>query len=177
MTEPPFAADSQDIFKHLSFLISDKAVPTVFSSTQSSTLAPGSTNQGRSSTTVTGGLLAQKTRHVSQKGDVVPTALPHNLLPLLGRGLSISSLSGGRSLGRQSGGLLQRVKPPTSAAASEQGSAPTEPLPKDTHSPRLHAFIDSPKLEITTVGSVQDVDAVTDTETVQSGTAAMFIVN
>uniref|UniRef100_A0A673AA38 Seizure related 6 homolog (mouse)-like n=1 Tax=Sphaeramia orbicularis TaxID=375764 RepID=A0A673AA38_9TELE len=165
---------------HLLFsLFSDKAVPTASSSTQSPALTPGSTNEGdtkgKSSTAVAGGLLqsmlAQKGRLVSQKRDILPSALPQNLLPLLGRGLSISSLPGSHSLEHQSGGLLRRVKPPASAAVSGRGTDPTEPLPTDTHSQLPHAQTETPEQEdeITTVGTMPEMDTDTDTETPLAG--------
>lgn len=78
-----------------------------------------------------------KGRPAAQKGDhrVLPSALPQNLLPLLGRGLSVSSLPGSRSLGHQSGGLLRKVKAqPAAAEAFGTGGDPAEPRPTDTHS-------------------------------------------
>uniref|UniRef100_A0A7N6AKH1 Seizure related 6 homolog (mouse)-like n=1 Tax=Anabas testudineus TaxID=64144 RepID=A0A7N6AKH1_ANATE len=105
-------------------------------------MTPGSTKESslnsKSSSSAAGGLLhsvlAQKGRLTSQKGAIVPSALPQNLLPLLGRGLSISSLPGSHSPEHQNGGLLSRVKPPASAAVSGRGSGPTEPPASDTHS-------------------------------------------
>lgn len=79
-------------------------------------------------------------RPAAQTGDhrTLPSALPQSLLPLLGRGLSVSSLPGSRSLGHQSGRLLKRVKaqPPAvaSKAAPDAGGDPAEPLPTGTHS-------------------------------------------
>lgn len=52
--------------------------------------------------------LAQKDRLLYQTGGVVlPSAQPQDLLPLLGRGLSVRGLSGGLSLDQQ--GLLKRI--------------------------------------------------------------------
>ncbi|XP_040915338.1 seizure 6-like protein [Toxotes jaculatrix] len=151
----------------------DKEVPTATPSTPSPMVAPGSTKEsspkGKSSDAVAGGLLqsvlAQKGRLVSQRGEVLPSALPQNLLPLLGRGLSISSLPGSHSLEHQSGGLLRRVKPPASAAASGRGSGPTEPPPADTHSQLPHTQTHTPEqeAEITTVATMLDMDTETGT--------------
>uniref|UniRef100_A0A3Q1H2G8 Seizure related 6 homolog (mouse)-like n=1 Tax=Acanthochromis polyacanthus TaxID=80966 RepID=A0A3Q1H2G8_9TELE len=125
--------------------------------------------KGRSSSAATAGgllqsVLAQKGRLVSQKGDIIPSALPQNLLPLLGRGLSVSSLPGSQSLEHESGGLLRRVKAPASAAASGQGSHPTQPPPTDTHSELPHTQTQTPEqeAEVTTVGSMLDVDTETE---------------
>uniref|UniRef100_A0A3B4X4R3 Seizure related 6 homolog like n=1 Tax=Seriola lalandi dorsalis TaxID=1841481 RepID=A0A3B4X4R3_SERLL len=136
---------------------------------------PGSTKgnspKGKSSSVVAGGLLqsvlAQKERLVSQRGEILPSALPQNLLPLLGRGLSIGSLPGSHSLEHQSGGLLRRVKPPASAAVSGRGSDPTEPPPTDTHSQLPHTQTHTPEqeAEVTTVM----LDGDTDTGTPSSG--------
>uniref|UniRef100_A0A7N6AY05 Seizure related 6 homolog (mouse)-like n=1 Tax=Anabas testudineus TaxID=64144 RepID=A0A7N6AY05_ANATE len=123
-------------------LFSDKEAPTATHSTPSLVMTPGSTKESslnsKSSSSAAGGLLhsvlAQKGRLTSQKGAIVPSALPQNLLPLLGRGLSISSLPGSHSPEHQNGGLLSRVKPPASAAVSGRGSGPTEPPASDTHS-------------------------------------------
>eukprot|EP00064_Thunnus_orientalis_P022433 superscaffoldBa00007539_g22629 len=154
-------------------VVHDKAVPTASPSTQPPVVTPGGTKEGnpkgRSSSAVAGGLLqsvlAQKGRLVSQKGDILPSALPQNLLPLLGRGLSVSSLPGSHSLEHQSGGLLRRVKPPASAAVSGRGSDPTEPPPTDTHSQMPHTQTHTPEQEAesTTVGAMQDVDTETGT--------------
>ncbi|XP_036972105.1 seizure 6-like protein isoform X1 [Acanthopagrus latus] len=158
----------------------DKQVPTAAPSSSSSTsssqspvVTPGSTKEsspkGKSASVLAGGLLqsvlTQKGRLVSQKGETLPSALPQNLLPLLGRGLSVSSLSGSHSLEHQSGGLLRRVKPPASAAVSGRGSDPTETLPTDTHSQQPHTQTHTPpdeEAEITTVGTMLDVDAETE---------------
>lgn len=148
-------------------------------------VTPGSTKEsspkGKSASVLAGGLLqsvlAQKGRLVSQKGETLPSALPQNLLPLLGRGLSVSSLSGSHSLEHQSGGLLRRVKPPASAAVSGRGSDPTETLPTDTHSQQPHTQTHTPpeeEAEITTVGTMLDVDA--ETEAPPSGTRGHQVV-
>lgn len=127
----------------------------------------------KSSSASAGGLLqsvlTQKGRLVSPKGEILPSALPQNLLPLLGRGLSVSSLPGSRSLEHQSGGLLRRVKPLASAAVSGRGSDPTEPLPTDTHSQLSHTQTHTPEPEgeITTVDTLLGMD--TETETPPSG--------
>lgn len=125
--------------------------------------------KGKSSGALAGGLLqsvlTQKGRLVPQKGEILPSALPQNLLPLLGRGLSVSSLPGSHSLEHQSGGLLRRVKPPASAAASGRGSDPTEPLPTETQSelPESQTQSPEPEAETTTAGSMLDVDTETGT--------------
>lgn len=103
-------------------------------------------------------VLAQKGRLASHKGEIVPSALPQNLLPLLGRGLSITSLPG-HPLEHQSGGILSRVRPPASAAVSGQGSHPSE-TQAHTHGPEQED-------EITTQATMQDVDA----EAPSSGTS------
>lgn len=127
---------------------------------------PGSTKEsspkGKSSSAVAEGFL-QKGQHSTQKGVILPSALPQNLLPLLGRGLSISSLPGSHSLEQQSGGLPRRVKPPASAAVSGRGSDPTEIPPMDTHAETPHTQTHTPEqeAEITTVGTMQDVDTET----------------
>ncbi|XP_034997532.1 seizure 6-like protein isoform X1 [Hippoglossus stenolepis] len=159
----------------------DKEVPTAVPFTPSPVVTPRSTKESspkaKSSSAVAGGflhsVLAQNGRLVSQKGEILPSALPKNLLPLLGRGLSISSLPGSHSLEHQSGGLLRRVKPPPSAAVSGQGSDPTRPAPTDTHSPLPHTQTHTPdeEAEITTVATTvgedtEDVD--TDTGTLSS---------
>lgn len=123
----------------------------------------------KSSSSSAGGLLqsvlTQRGRLASQKADVLPSALPQNLLPLLGRGLSVSSLPGSRSLEHQSRGLLRRVKPPPSAAASGTGSDPTEPLPTSTHSqpPHTHTHAPEQEEEITTVDTILGTDTETGT--------------
>lgn len=153
-------------------------MPTAAPSAQSPVVPSGSTKEsspkGKSSGALAGGLLqselTQKGRAASQRGETLPSALPQNLLPLLGRGLSVSSLPGSHSPEHQSGGLLRRVKPPAaSAAASGRGSGPTEPLPTDTHSqlPHTHTHTPEQEAEITTVGTLLDMD--TETETPASG--------
>ncbi|XP_033503568.2 seizure 6-like protein isoform X1 [Epinephelus lanceolatus] len=152
----------------------DKEVPTAAPSTQPPAATPGSTKESspKAKSSLAGGLLqsvlTQKGRLVSQKGEILPSALPQNLLPLLGRGLSVGSLPGSHSLEHQSGGLLRRVKPPPSAAVSGRGSGPTEPLPTDTHSqlPRTQTHTHAPEQEeITTVGTMLEGDTDTETET------------
>uniref|UniRef100_A0A8C6U8W9 Seizure related 6 homolog (mouse)-like n=1 Tax=Neogobius melanostomus TaxID=47308 RepID=A0A8C6U8W9_9GOBI len=110
---------------------SDKDVPTFLSFTLSSTFTTGTINQDSRSTPVTSSLLAEKRQFASHKGKSAPSALPHNLLPLLARGLSLGSLSGAHSLDHQAGGS----NAPTSVSASSQGS---EALPKDSPSPPLY---------------------------------------
>ncbi|XP_056260060.1 seizure 6-like protein isoform X2 [Seriola aureovittata] len=156
----------------------DKEVPTAAPFTPSPVATPGSTKgnspKGKSSSVVAGGLLqsvlAQKERLVSQRGEILPSALPQNLLPLLGRGLSIGSLPGSHSLEHQSGGLLRRVKPPASAAVSGRGSDPTEPPPTDTHSQLPHTQTHTPEqeAEVTTVMLDGDTDTGTPSSAVQS---------
>uniref|UniRef100_A0A3B4AXV4 Uncharacterized protein n=1 Tax=Periophthalmus magnuspinnatus TaxID=409849 RepID=A0A3B4AXV4_9GOBI len=145
---------------------SDKAVPTVLSSTLSSALTQGTINQDSSTTALTGGLLAKKRQHASQKGDSAPSALPHSLLPLLGRGLSLGFLSGARSPEQQSRGLLRTEKAPTSTAALGQNNSPTVAPPKISLSPPLQT--DSPEAEPSPTGSVE-----TDTGSAQTGTTLM----
>uniref|UniRef100_A0A1A8KDY7 Seizure related 6 homolog like n=1 Tax=Nothobranchius kuhntae TaxID=321403 RepID=A0A1A8KDY7_NOTKU len=142
-------------------------------STQSPAVPPNSTREGstkgKSSDVTAGGLLhsvlAQKARLVSKKGELVPSALPQNLLPLLGRGLSVSSLSGRPSLEHQSGGLLTRVKSPESASESGQGSLPSQPTPTDTHTqlPHTQTHTLEPEAKSTTVGTILDVDSSNET--------------
>ncbi|XP_026153281.1 seizure 6-like protein isoform X2 [Mastacembelus armatus] len=137
-------------------------------STPASVVTPGGTKEnslrGRSSSAVARGVLqsvlAQKGRHVSQKGEILPSAMPQNLLPLLGRRLSVSSLPGSHSLSR---GLLSRVKPPAHAAVSGRGSDPSEPPPTDTHSQLPHTQTHTPEqeAEIITVATGLDVDTET----------------
>uniref|UniRef100_A0A3Q3F289 CUB domain-containing protein n=1 Tax=Labrus bergylta TaxID=56723 RepID=A0A3Q3F289_9LABR len=169
VTEPPKVELSGPFFKDFSplSLLPDKEVPTAVPSARSPVATPGSTKENspkaKTSGALAGGLLhtvlTQKGRLVSQKGDILPSSLPQNLLPLLGRGLSVSSPE------REGGGLLRRVKPPASAAASGPGSDPTEPPPTDTHSLPPHTQTHTPELEaeITTVGTVPDVDTETGT--------------
>nr|XP_054592875.1 uncharacterized protein LOC129159248 [Nothobranchius furzeri] len=142
-------------------------------STQSPAVPPSSTREGstkgKSPDVTAGGLLhsvlAQKARLVSKKGELVPSALPQNLLPLLGRGLSVSSLSGRPSLEHQSGGLLTRVKSPESASESGQGSLPSQPTPTDTHTQLPHTQTNTlePEAKSTTVGTILDVDSSNET--------------
>lgn len=126
----------------------DKEVPTVTFSTHSPVVTLASTKEPLPGVQSSGGLAVglpqsaptAKGQPSVQKGDwrILPTALPQNLLPLLGRGLSVSSLPGSHSLGHQSGGLLKRVKAQpaamTSVAALDTGGDPAEPQPSDTHS-------------------------------------------
>ncbi|XP_042079446.1 seizure 6-like protein isoform X4 [Haplochromis burtoni] len=142
----------------------DKEVSTIMPSARSPVLPSRSTKQGspkeKNSSAVTGGLqqsvLAQKGQLVSQKGGILPSALPQNLLPLLGRGLSIN-----HTPEHQSRGLPRRVKSPASTAASGQGSSPTQPLPTDAHSRMPHTEMHTPEqeAEITTVSMRPDLDA------------------
>uniref|UniRef100_A0A3Q4GFL7 Seizure related 6 homolog (mouse)-like n=1 Tax=Neolamprologus brichardi TaxID=32507 RepID=A0A3Q4GFL7_NEOBR len=133
-------------------------------SARSPVLPSRSTKQGspkeKNSSAMTGGLqqsvLAQKGQLVSQKGGILPSALPQNLLPLLGRGLSIN-----HTPEHQGRGLPRRVKSPASTAASGQGSSPTQPLPTDAHSRMPHTERHTPvqEAEITTVSMRPDLDA------------------
>nr|XP_004569471.2 seizure 6-like protein isoform X4 [Maylandia zebra] len=142
----------------------DKEVSTIMPSARSPVLPSRSTKQGspkeKNSSAVTGGLqqsvLAQKGQLVSQKGGILPSALPQNLLPLLGRGLSIN-----HTPEHQSRGLPRRVKSPASTAASGQGSSPTQPIPTDAHSRMPHTERHTPEqeAEITTVSMRPDLDA------------------
>ncbi|XP_028458131.1 seizure 6-like protein isoform X1 [Perca flavescens] len=149
----------------------DKEVPTAAPSSQPPTLTPVGTKESsaKAKSQWAGGLLqsvvTQKGRLVSHKGETLPSSLPQNLLPLLGRGLSVSSLPGSHSLERESGGLPRSVKPPASAAVSGRGSGPTEPLPTDTHSTLPHTQTHTPERdESTTVGTpLLDTDAKTGT--------------
>lgn len=114
---------------------------------------------------------------MAQKEDhrFLPSALPQNLLPLLARGLSVSSLPGSRSLGHQSGGLLKRVKAQPAAvaslAASDTGGDPAEPQPTGTHSgaPDTHTHTAEQQQEenVEADEELTTVDTVlgTDTET------------
>ncbi|XP_005449522.1 seizure 6-like protein isoform X4 [Oreochromis niloticus] len=142
----------------------DKEVSTIMPSARSPVLPSRSTKQGspkeKHSSAVTGGLqqsvLAQKGQLVSQKGGILPSALPQNLLPLLGRGLSIN-----HTPEHQSRGLPKRVKSPASTAASGQGSSTSQPLPTDAHSRMPHTERHTPEqeAEITTVSMMPDLDA------------------
>uniref|UniRef100_A0A7N6A6N0 Seizure related 6 homolog (mouse)-like n=1 Tax=Anabas testudineus TaxID=64144 RepID=A0A7N6A6N0_ANATE len=156
----------------------DKEAPTATHSTPSLVMTPGSTKESslnsKSSSSAAGGLLhsvlAQKGRLTSQKGAIVPSALPQNLLPLLGRGLSISSLPGSHSPEHQNGGLLSRVKPPASAAVSGRGSGPTEPPASDTHSLLPHTQTHSLEqdTEIPTQATMLDMGTETPSSAVSS---------
>lgn len=108
-----------------------------------------------------------------QKGDqrILPSALPQNLLPLLGRGLSVSSLPGSRSLGQQNGRLLKRAKAQPAAVASGKGGDPAEPQPTGTYSgaPDAHTHTaeqqqkedEEANEELTTVDTVLGTDTET----------------
>ncbi|XP_061590025.1 seizure 6-like protein isoform X2 [Cololabis saira] len=151
------------------FLASPSAPPPVMS--------PNSTRESstkeKSPSVTAGGLwhsvLAQKGRLVSQKGDILPSALPRYLLPLLGRGLSVGSFLGGRSPEHPSRGLSRSVKP----LALDRGSRPTQPPPPTvTHSQLPHTQTHTPELEagITTVDTMLDED--TDPETPSSAASS-----
>lgn len=104
-------------------------------------------------------------------------------MPLLGRGLSVSSLPGSRSLGHQSGGLLKRVKAQPAAVASVAapgtGGDPAVPRPTGTHSgaPDAHTHTTEQQQkedeeadeELTTVDTVLGTD--TETGSPPPGTA------
>lgn len=129
-----------------------------------------------------------KGRLAAQKGDhrILPSALPQNLLPLLGRGLSVSSLPGSRSLGHQSEGLLKRVKAQPAAVASvavsDPSGDPAEPQPTGTHSgaPDAHTHTaeqqqnedEEADEELTTV----DMALGTDTGTTETGSPPPGII-
>ncbi|XP_035481155.2 seizure 6-like protein isoform X1 [Scophthalmus maximus] len=121
--------------------------------------------RGKSAGAVAGGLphslLVQRGRLVSQKGAIPASALPQSQLPLLGRGLSASSLPGGHSLEHGSGGSLGGVKPPASAAVPGRGSDPTRPPPADTRSPPPHTQTHTPgqEEEMSPVATTLDVDS------------------
>ncbi|XP_047227994.1 seizure 6-like protein isoform X4 [Girardinichthys multiradiatus] len=161
-------------------------IPTVPPSIQSPMVTTGSTREdstkGKTSSLAAGGLLhsvlAQKGRLVSKKGEIIPSALPQNLLPLLGRGLSVNSFHGSNTQEHQSEGLPTKVKSPTSAAASGEGSRPSQPPSIDTHSQLLHTWTNTPEPEakITTMGTTLDMDTDTDTETPLSA-ASNCVVN
>ncbi|KAK5900327.1 hypothetical protein CgunFtcFv8_025292 [Champsocephalus gunnari] len=97
------------MFDPLSF--ADTESPAPASSTLPPSVTLGSTKDSppESRTSLTGAfpqsVLTQKARLLSQRGDVLPSALPKNLLPLLGRGLSAGPLPGAPE-------LLGRGKPP-----------------------------------------------------------------
>lgn len=147
-------------------------LPTVPASIQSPVVTTGGTREGstkgKTSSLAAGGLLhtvlGQKGRLVSKKGEIMPSALPQNLLPLLGRGLSFNSFHGSNPQEHKSEGL----KSPASAAALAQGSRPSQPPTTDTHSrlPHTQTNTPEPKAEITTLGTTLDLD----TETPLSGT-------
>ncbi|XP_037548051.1 seizure 6-like protein [Nematolebias whitei] len=139
----------------------------------------GST-KGSSASVSAGGLLhsvlAQKGRLVSRKVETLPLALPQNLLPLLGRGLSVSSLYESHALEHQSKKILTRVKFLELAKGSSQGSQPSQPPSTDSPSelPHTRAHTPEPEAEITTASTVLDVD--TDTE-IPSPAASSCMVN
>lgn len=148
------------------FLFPDEEVS---SSAQSLVEAPGSTREGSTkgiSASVAGGsllrsVLAQKGRLWSRKGEIMPSALPQNLLPLLGRGLSVSSLSESQPLEHQSKKIPTRVKSLESALES---GWPSQPPSTDSASeaPHTETHTPEPEAEIVTVSTMLDVD--TDTE-------------
>ncbi|XP_077944756.1 seizure 6-like protein [Gasterosteus aculeatus] len=74
-------------------------------------------------------ILTQKGRPVPQGGEVLPSVLPQHLLPLLGRGLSVTTPLGGRSPERRGEGLPGVG----GTAVPGGGDAPTEPPPAQTH--------------------------------------------
>ncbi|XP_015256444.1 PREDICTED: seizure 6-like protein [Cyprinodon variegatus] len=149
----------------------DKEVPTVPPSVESPAVTTADTREGsmkgKASSIAVGGLLhsvlAHKGRLMSKKGDIVPSALPQNLLPLLGRGLSVSSFHGSNPKEHQSGDLPTRVKPPESAVTLEQDRDPSQPPSTDSHSqlPETWTNPPEPDAEITTVGTRLDVDTET----------------
>uniref|UniRef100_A0A673WA03 Seizure related 6 homolog like n=1 Tax=Salmo trutta TaxID=8032 RepID=A0A673WA03_SALTR len=74
--------------------------------------------------------LAQKDRLLYQTGGVVlPSAQPQDLLPLLGRGLSVRGLSGGLSLDQQ--GLLKRIGSLISQPHDSGPLLPSQPSQSD----------------------------------------------
>uniref|UniRef100_A0A3P9ITM7 Seizure related 6 homolog (mouse)-like n=1 Tax=Oryzias latipes TaxID=8090 RepID=A0A3P9ITM7_ORYLA len=116
-------------------------------------------SRGRSASPAAGSsrsVLPQKRRLAPQKGDVAPSALPQNLLPLLGRGLTVSSLQGGPTPELQK----NEVKPPESAAAPGQGRRLTPPTDANFQPPRTQ----TPPLELeadsTMESSMLDGDAL-----------------
>ncbi|XP_068191711.1 seizure 6-like protein isoform X3 [Antennarius striatus] len=114
----------------------------------------GSDPRARPPSAIAVGLLqslkTQNGQRLPQKGGILPSNLPQNLLPLLGRGLSVSSLPGD--------GLPTRVKPP-----APSGVFPTEPLPTDTHSqlPHTHTHTPEPEVDNPTEDTVLDVEGET----------------
>lgn len=163
----------------------DKEVPTATPSAQPPVVTlvstkepgPGVQSSGGSAGGLPQSAPTPKGRPAAQKEDhrVLPSALPQNLLPLLARGLSVSSLPGSRSLGHQSGGLLKRVKAQPAAvaslAASDTGGDPAEPQPTGTHSgaPDTHTHTAEQQQEenVEADEELTTVDTVlgTDTET------------
>lgn len=129
----------------------------------------GSTNEGdpkvKNSGVSAGGFLqlapTRKGQLPSQKKETFPSALPRNLLPLLGRGLTISSSHGSHSLEHQSGGLHRKVKPSVSAAASGRVIDPTEPVP--TQLPHTQTHTPEQEGESTTMDMLLGVDTDTGT--------------
>ncbi|XP_070299863.1 seizure 6-like protein [Salvelinus sp. IW2-2015] len=74
--------------------------------------------------------LAQKDRLLYQtRGVVLPSAQPQDLLPLLGRGLSVRGLSGGLSLDQQ--GLLKRIGSLVSQPHDSGPPLPSQPSQSD----------------------------------------------
>lgn len=138
-------------------------------SAQSLVEAPGSTKEGstngQSASVAAGSLLpsvpAQKGRLWSRKGEIMPSALPQNLLPLLGRGLSISSLSESQPLEHQSKRFPTRIKSPESAVASDRPSHPPS-TDSASEAPLTQTHMPEAEAEVTTVSTMLDVD--TDTE-------------
>ncbi|CAB1332538.1 unnamed protein product [Coregonus sp. 'balchen'] len=103
--------------------------------------------------------LAQKDRLLNHTGGVVlPSALPQDLLPLLGRGLSVRGLSGGLSLDQphDSGPLLP----------SQQSQPDSNPIPSSSQ-PGTHTSTHTPpgqQDEVTAIVTAT-IDADTDMET------------
>uniref|UniRef100_A0A8K9UJL8 Seizure related 6 homolog (mouse)-like n=1 Tax=Oncorhynchus mykiss TaxID=8022 RepID=A0A8K9UJL8_ONCMY len=76
--------------------------------------------------------LAQKDRLLYQTGGVVlPSAQPQDLLPLLGRGLSVRGLSGGLSMDQQ--GLLKRIGSLVSQPHDSGPLLPSQPSQSDNN--------------------------------------------
>ncbi|AWP00621.1 putative seizure 6-like protein [Scophthalmus maximus] len=149
--------------------VEDKDVRPAAPFTPHAAVTQGTTKEsgprGKSAGAVAGGLphslLVQRGRLVSQKGAIPASALPQSQLPLLGRGLSASSLPGGHSLEHGSGGSLGGVKPPASAAVPGRGSDPTRPPPADTRSPppRTQTHTPGQEEEMSPVATTLDVDS------------------
>ena len=130
---------------------------------------------GRGAGRAPGGLLesvlAQKDRLLSQAGGggALPSSLPQDMLPLLGRGLTIGFLSRGRSLDEQGGGLLTKFRPPAPVQASDAPLLlPTytlSPTPEQPE-PRPGTYTLQASDEGTTVGQkTVETDAEGDLET------------